>query len=252
MPRYTDDSLARVRDAVDIVDLIGTRTELRRSGPGTFKGLCPFHDERSPSFSVDQGKGFYHCFGCGVGGDAITFVRELEGLDFPAALEWLAGRYGVELEVADEDPAAAERRRRRERLLELLERASRFYVRHLWESPEARQARDYLAGRGLEEQTLREFRVGWAPDSWDALLTAARRQGFGDQELVDAGLAGRRDRGGIYDFLRGRIMFPLCDLRGHVLGFGGRTLVAGQPKYVNTREGVVFHKGRNLFGADVA
>lgn len=252
MALYTRESVERVRDAVDMVDLVGTRTELRRAGAGRYSGLCPFHEERSPSLSVDSGQKLFHCFGCQVGGDAITFVREAEGLDFKAAVEWLAGRYGVELEVEDEDPQQAERRRRRERLLELLERASRFYVRHLWESPEAAHAREYLAGRGLEEATLREFRVGYAPDSWEALTTAARRQGFSDQELLDTGLAGRRDGGGTYDFLRGRIMFPLCDLRGHVLGFGGRTLQEGQPKYVNTREGAVFHKGRNLFGADVA
>jgi DNA primase len=122
--RYTEGSKERVRDAVDMVDLVGARTELRRAGPGQWKGLCPFHEERTPSFSVDADRKLYHCFGCGVGGDAIDFVRETEGLDFVGALEHLAGRYGVQLEVADEDPQAAERRRRRQRLLELLVRAA--------------------------------------------------------------------------------------------------------------------------------
>src|SRR5919107_422082 len=164
-----------------MVDLVSSRTELRRAGPGRFKGLCPFHEERTPSFSVNADEGFYHCFGCGAGGDAFSFVMETEGLDFVGAMESLAQRYGVELVVADEDPQAAERRRRRERLLELLERAAQFYVRWLWESGEAAPAREYLFGRGFEEATLREFRVGYAPSAWDKLLMAGLEQGFSRQ-----------------------------------------------------------------------
>src|SRR3954468_608995 len=149
MPRYADSDKEKVREAVDIVDLVSKRTELRRSGPGEFKGLCPFHDERSPSFHVTPDKGMYYCFGCGAGGDAFTFVQETEGLDFVGAMESLAQRYGIELTVADEDPAAAERRRARERLMELLERATSFYERYLWESAEADPARAYLRDRGF-------------------------------------------------------------------------------------------------------
>ena len=170
VPKYTPDSVERVRDAVDMVDLVGAKTELRRSGANRLEGLCPFHDERTPSFGIDPVQKLYHCFGCGVGGDAITFVRETEGVDFSGAIELLADRYGVELEVAEEDPRAAERRQRRERLLELLERTATFYVRMLWESDEAAGAREYLLGRGLEEATLREFRVGYAPSAWDRVL----------------------------------------------------------------------------------
>src|SRR4051812_40782359 len=166
-----------------MVDLVGARTELRRAGPGQWKGICPFHEERTPSFSVDAERKLYHCFGCGVGGDAFDFVRETEGMDFVGAMESLAQRFGVDLEVEDEDPQAAERRRHRDRLLELLERASAFYVRWLWESGEAAPAREYLERRGLDEATLREFRVGYAPSAWDKLLMAGRQGGFSNREL---------------------------------------------------------------------
>src|SRR3954451_13712572 len=254
MPRYTDASKERVRDAIDIVDLVGSKVELRRSGGAAFSGLCPFHEERTPSFSVDAAKKVYHCFGCGRGGDGFTFVQELEGLDFVGALEYLADRYNVPLEVADEDPQAAQKRARRERLLELLERAATFYVRMLWESDEAAPARAYLAERGLEETVLREFRVGYAPSAWDRLLLVARRASFGDREIYDAGLSQRaQDTGRTYDRFRRRIMFPLSDRRGRVLGFGARAMGADQqPKYLNTSETELFHKRAQLFGAAVA
>ena len=254
MPRYADSDKEKVREAIDIVDLVSSRTELRRSGPGQYKGLCPFHDERSPSFSVDADKGFYHCFGCGVGGDAFRFVMETEGLDFVGALESLATRFGVELTIEDEDPAAAERRKARERLLELLERATRFYERYLWESVEAEPARAYLRDRGLAEETLRAFRVGYAPSAWDKLMMAGRQGGYGNREIFDAGLAVRtKGEGRIYDRFRRRIMFPLSDPRGRVLGFGARALGADQqPKYLNSPDGDIFHKGEMVYGAHLA
>ena len=254
MPRFTDESKERVRDAVDMVDLVGSRVELRRSGGTSFSGLCPFHEERTPSFSVDAAKKLFHCFGCGEGGDAFTFVTKLENLDFTGALEYLADRYKVPLEVVEESPGAAVKREQRERLLELLERAATFYLRMLWESDEAAPAREYLLGRGLEEGILREFRVGYAPSAWDRLLLATRRAGFGDREIHEAGLSQRsKGDGRTYDRFRRRIMFPLADRRGRVLGFGARALGADQqPKYLNTSETPLFHKGRQLFGADVA
>ncbi len=253
MPRYTDESKERVRDAIDMIDLVGSRVELRRSGGTSFTGLCPFHDERSPSFSVDAAKKLYHCFGCGEGGDAFNFVQKLEGLDFVSALESLGDRYKVPLEVVEEDSRAAAERERRERLLELLERAATFYVRMLWESDEAAGAREYLAGRGLEEAVLRGFRVGYAPSAWDKLLLVARRARFGDREIYEAGLSQKGREGRTYDRFRRRIMFPLADRRGRVLGFGARALGSDQqPKYLNTSENELFHKGRQLFGADVA
>src|SRR4051812_29771049 len=254
MTRYTDDSKERVRDAVDMVDLVGTRTELRRAGVNRYEGLCPFHEERTPSFGIDPTKKVFYCFGCGAGGDAFRFVQLAEGLDFKESLEQLADRYGVRLEPVEEDPAEAERRRGRERLLELLERTAAFYVRYLWDSAEAAPARSYLAERGLDEAVLREFRVGYAPSPHDTLLRAVRRTGFSNREGFDAGLAVRsRGEGMLYDRFRRRIMFPLCDLRGRVLGFGARALGADQkPKYLNSADNAVYHKGRHLFGADIA
>ncbi len=251
--RYTQDSIERLREAVDMVDLVGSRTDLRRVG-SRWVGLCPFHDERTPSFSVNADQGLYHCFGCGVGGDAIGFIRETEALDFAEAVELLAERYNVELKREREDPAEEERRRRRGRLLALLERTTAFYEKYLWASDDARAARDYLAGRGLSEETLRTFRVGWAPSGWDKLLTGAQRDGFAFEELIAAGLAQqkRSGKGGV-DRFRERIMFPLADARGRVLGFGARTMRSDDPaKYINTSENEIYHKGRQLFGIDKA
>jgi DNA primase len=252
--RYSDESRERVRDAVDMADLVGMRTELRRAGVNRLQGLCPFHDERTPSFGINPADKVFYCFGCGQGGDVYKFVELTEGLDFKGAIEFLADRYGVQLELDEEDPHAAERRKQRERLLELLERTASFYVRYLWESDEAASARAYLAGRGLEEGVLREFRVGYAPSAWDKVLLASRRSGFGDRELWEAGLAQRtRGEGRPFDRFRRRIMFPLCDARGRVLGFGARAVGADQqPKYLNSGEGPVYHKGRHVFGADIA
>ncbi len=251
MAKYTQDSVDRLRDAIDMVDLVGSRTELRRAGASRYEGLCPFHDERTPSFGIDPVNKLYYCFGCGEGGDALKFVQETEGVDFKGALELMADRYGVELQLEHEDPRAAERRKRRERLHELLERTAEYYVRVLWESREAERARQYLLGRGLEEEVLRAFRVGYSPSAWDTVLTASRRARFSNQELYDAGLVQRgRDGGQLYDRFRARIMFPISDLRGRVIGFGARAMGSERgPKYLNTAESELFHKGRQVYGA---
>ncbi len=256
MALYTSDSKERVRDAVDMVDLVSSRTELRRAGANRLTGLCPFHDERTPSFGINPIEKVYYCFGCQASGDAFTFVMETEGVDFKGALELLADRFNVALELEEEDPRAAEQRKRHERLLELLERTATFYVRQLWESREAERARAYLAERGLDEATLREFRVGYAPSAWDTVLNGSRRAGFGNRELHDAGLAQQSQKTKkIYDRFRSQIMFPLADPRGRVRGFAGRTLGDAEdrrPKYVNSPEGDLFHKRSQLFGADLA
>lgn len=253
MARYTQDSIERLRESADIVDLVGARTDLRRVG-SRWVGLCPFHEERTPSFSVDAERGLYHCFGCGEGGDAISFVRETEQLDFTEAVELLAERYDVELKREREDPGEEERRRRRGRLLALLERTTAFYEKYLWDAEEAHPARDYMLGRGLSEEVLREFRVGWSPQGWDRLLSAATRDGYSLDELIAAGLAQRKRSGeGAVDRFRERIMFPLADARGRVLGFGARALRDDQgAKYINTSENEIYHKGRQLFGIDKA
>ncbi|HEX4035850.1 MAG TPA: DNA primase [Solirubrobacteraceae bacterium] len=256
MPRYTAESKERVREAVDMIELVGARTDgLRRSGADSYIGRCPFHDERTPSFSVKPSSKVYYCFGCQAAGDAFNFVMETESLDFAGALEFLADRCGITLEVEEEDPRAAERRRRRDRLLELLERTCSYYERTLWESPEGEGARRYLAERGLEEGLLREFRVGFAPSAWDRVLSASRRGGFSEAELLACGLVLRSvDRpGSVYDYFRRRITFPLCDQRGRVLGFGGRIMGAEDPrKYVNSPDGEIYHKGRHLFATHLA
>ncbi|MDX6536729.1 MAG: primase, partial [Gaiellales bacterium] len=257
MALYTKDSKERVRDAVDMIDLVNARTELKRAGVNRYTGLCPFHDERTPSFGINPAEKVYHCFGCQASGDAFTFVMETEGVDFKGALELLADRYKVALELEDEDPAAAEKRQRNERLMELLERTATYYVRQLWESAEAARARDYLAKRGLQEGVLREFRVGYAPSAWDTVLKASLRAGFKAMDLDAAGLlAANQKTGRKYDRFRSQVIFPLADPRGRVRGFAGRTLVSdGErrgPKYINSPESDLFHKRRQLFGADIA
>ncbi len=249
---YTKDSIERVKDAVDMVELVGARSDLRRAGRGWI-GLCPFHDERTPSFSVNAEHKLYHCFGCGESGDVFGFVQQTEGVTFVEAVELLAERYGVELKREQEDPRAEERRLRRERLMRLVERATAYYERVLWTSPEAAKARAYLAGRGLGDEVLRKFRVGYSPSAWDKVLMAAQREGFSQEELAAAGLAQRGRTGSLYDRFRARVMFPLADARGRVLGFGARALREDQkPKYVNTAENEIYHKGRQLFGVDLA
>jgi DNA primase len=252
MALFTRDTIDRVRDAVDMVQLVGEKTDLRRVG-SRWTGLCPFHDERTPSFSVNAEEKLYYCFGCGEGGDAFKFVQLTEALEFQEAVELLAERSGVQVEREEDDPGAEQRRRRRERLHSLLDRAARFYAAYLRESAEAEPARKYLGSRGLSEDVLAEFRVGYSPSAWDRMILGARQSGFSEEELIAAGLAQRGRGGGIYDRFRGRIMFPLADGRGRVLGFGARQMGEGRgPKYLNTSENDVYHKGRQLFGIDVA
>jgi DNA primase len=252
MSRLTDESIESVRQAADIVEVVSGYTELRRRG-ARYLGLCPFHDERTPSFSVDPAENLYYCFGCQAGGDVFKFLQEKEGLEFREAVEQLADRWGVELAFDSQDPGEEQRRRDRERLLELLSKTAVFYERYLWESQEARHARDYLEQRGLERPTLEQFGVGFAPSAWDRLLVRAQQTGFTVPELHAAGLAQRNKRGGTYDRFRARIMFPLRDARGRVLGFGARALRADQqPKYVNSPETAVYRKGHTLFGIDLA
>ena len=255
MARYTEDSIRAVKDAIDMLDLVGSRTELRRVSADSYSGRCPFHDERTPSFSVKPSDKLYYCFGCQAQGDAIRFVEQTEGFDFAGTVEYLADRYNVTLEHVEEDPREADRRRRRERLLELLGRACSYYERVLWDSEEGVPAREYLTGRGLEEASLRTFRVGFAPASSERMFAASRREGFTDAELLAAGLVRRSGDAPerIYASFRRRITFPLCDVRGQVLGFGARTLDPAEArKYLNSADGEIYHKGRRLFATHLA
>jgi len=255
MTRYTADSRDRVRDAVDMVALVSAKTELRRAGVDSYFGLCPFHQEHSASFHVRPDEKHYHCFGCQASGDPFTFVMETEGVDFKGALESLADRFGVTLQTEDEDPEAASRRQRRERLHSLLARASAYYTRYLWESDEAADARAYLVSRGLGEDTLRAFDVGYAPSAWDRILVASRNARYSEEELLAAGLLQRSHNspGRTYDRFRERIMFPTADARGRIVGFGARAMRENQmPKYLNSSDGELYHKRRILYGIDRA
>jgi len=254
MSRFTPETIERVREAADIVEIVSAYTDLRRQGE-RFTGLCPFHEERTPSFSVKPRDGLYYCFGCEAGGDAIRFVQEKEGLAFPDAVETLGERYGVEIERETEDPKAEEARRRRARLGDALQRAAAFYENYLWEAEKADRARHYLlAERGLGEEVLRGFGVGFAPSAWDTIVKRGRISGFSIDELIAAGLIQRSQKtpGGHYDRFRGRITFPVRDHRGRVVGFGARAMGDSKPKYLNSPEGELYRKSRTLYGIDRA
>jgi DNA primase len=247
--RIKDSSVEAVKSATEILPLVEDFVRLRKAG-GTYKGLCPFHQERTPSFTVSPARGTFKCFGCGEGGDAIAFVEKLEQVDFVGAIEFLANRFGVELEYEEISPEADRARKRRGRLEQLLERATAFYERVLWDSDQGKLARDYLAGRGLGEEVCRAFRLGYAPGG-PTLAKRARDEGYGSDELRAAGLA--RQRGD--DYFSRRLVFPLADARGKVRGFQARKLHDDDPlqaKYVNSPEGDLFKKGDLLYGLDTA
>jgi DNA primase catalytic core len=250
VPRIKDSSVEAVKSAVEILPVVEDYVQLRKAG-ATYKGLCPFHQERTPSFIVTPSRGTFKCFGCGEGGDAISFVQRMDNLDFVGAIETLAKRFGVELEYEEQSPEADKERRRRERLLQLLDRATVFYERQLWDTDAGAFARRYLESRGLGEEIARTFRLGYAPGG-PTLTRAAIAQGFTPEELVAAGLANTRGN----DYFNRRLLFPLADARGLVRGFQARVLFEDDPlaqaKYVNTREGDLFKKGDLLYGLDLA
>ena len=242
--RFSEETIEQVRQAVDLVELIGGHVQLRKAGQ-TWKGLCPFHEERTPSFTVNPDRQAYHCFGCGAGGDAFRFVMEVDKLPFLDAVRALAERYGVTLpQAAEEDQAG--------KLHRALEEAQTFYRRALEDPETGRVARAYLAERGLTPRILEEFGAGYAPAGWDALasrLTAS----VGAQALLEAGLTIRREKGeGAYDRFRNRVLVPLRLPSGKVVGFGGRALGDETPKYLNSPETPVYRKGKFLFGLDRA
>jgi DNA primase len=248
MARIKDTSVREVVAAADMVEVVSARTTLRRAG-ARHTGRCPFHEERTPSFSVNAADKLYHCFGCGKGGDVITFVRETENLDFAGAVEWLAERFRVTLEYEETSPRQEESRKRRERLHALLDQAAAFYERHLWETAAGAPVREYLAGRGLGEEVCRAFRLGLSPGA--GLAAKAREKGFTPDELRAAGLTNARGN----DYFPPRLMFPLADARGRVVGFQARKLREDDPlrgKYVNSPEGELFHKSAVLYGLHLA
>ena len=245
---FPESFLQELADRNDIVDVVSSYVRLtKRSGANLF-GLCPFHSEKTPSFSVAPDKQIYHCFGCGKGGSVINFIMEIENLSFPDAVAFLARRAGME--VPDDGDKA--QRDRRSRLLELNREAARFFYAAL-ASPGGKPAQDYMLRREIAPATATRFGLGFAPDSFYALTDAMHDKGYQDFELVDAGLANPNKSGkGVHDVFRNRLMFPVIDVRGSVIGFSGRILGDGEPKYLNSRETPVFSKSRNLFALNLA
>jgi DNA primase len=243
---FSEDDKERVRDATSIVDLIGSVTTVKKTGRN-YMAICPFHQEKTPSMSIDPARGLYYCHGCHQSGDIFTFVQETEGLTFPEALESLAGRAGITL---TEDQAATRRRGERRRLVDAVRAAVDFYHRRLMTAEEAGPARSYLRGRGYDADVVAEFKLGYAPGG-DALVRELRAGGLDDKTMMAAGLA-RRGRSGMYDEFRDRVLFPITDVRGDPVGFGGRTLTGDGPKYLNTPETSLYKKSRLLYGLDRA
>lgn len=240
---FIDDLLARI----DIVDIIASRVKLKRAGHNHM-GLCPFHNEKSPSFSVNQNKQFYHCFGCGVGGDAIKFLTDYEHMEFVQAIEELARIAGVEV-PRDEKPQDIEKNKQQRILYDLLKTASEQYYQHLKSHPSRNIAVNYLKGRGLSGHIARQFQIGYSPEGWSNLKDVLEAQKISTELLLLSGLVVENDKGKIYDRFRNRIMFPIRDARGRHIGFGGRVLSADEkPKYLNSPETPVFHKGKELYG----
>jgi DNA primase len=249
MARIRDASVEAVKNAMEILPVVEQYVQLRKAG-GSYKGLCPFHQERTPSFIVTPARGSYKCFGCQEYGDAITFVEKMENTDFVGAIESLAKRFGIEIEYEESSPEADRERARRDRLLQLLERAAGFYERTLWESEQGAVAREYLRSRGFSEEICRAFRLGFAPGG-PTLTRAAVQQGFTQDELLGAGLGNRRGN----DYFNRRLLFPLADARGRVRGFQARKLFDDDPlagKYVNSPESELFKKRDLLYGLDTA
>lgn len=237
IPRsFIDDLLVRV----DIVDLIDSYVPLKKTG-SSYVARCPFHTEKTPSFAVTRNKQLYHCFGCGAGGNAISFLMDYSHLGFVEAVEDLADFVGIQ--VPRETNASLVKQKNSSEIFQVLERAAGFYIQQLRENLQAKTAVDYLKSRGVSGSVAQEFQVGFAPDSWDSLA----RQ-FDAQKLTDAGLAVAREDGSVYDRFRGRVVFPIRDKRGRVLGFGGRVLDDSLPKYLNSPETAVFQKGREVYG----
>ena len=245
--KYPEKFITELVERNDIVDVVSGYVRLGKKSGSNMFGLCPFHSEKTPSFSVSPDKQIYHCFGCGKGGGVINFIMEIENLSFPEAVEFLARRAGMPLPEQENDAES----RKRARMLALNRDAARFFYEQL-STPAGQAARDYMARRRIGPATAKNFGIGFAPDSWDSLRNAMKARGYNDFEMADAGLVRRGKTSGFYDTFRGRLMFPVIDVRGNVIGFSGRILGDGEPKYMNSPETLVFNKSRNLFALNLA
>jgi DNA primase len=250
--RISQATIDAVRERADLVELVEARTGPGRRSAGQVMLRCPFHDERTPSFHVNPAEKVYICFGCGEKGGLFDFVQKLEHASFPEAVEWLADRYGIEIEREDLSPADRDRLGRAKQVDGLLDDVASFYERFLERAEEAQPARDYLAERGISAASIERFRLGFAPSDWDRVARAAQQKGYSPELLLDAGVSSQGRRGPI-DRFRGRITFPLCDARGRVRGFGARVMPGGEgPKYLNSPESEIFKKSRILYGLHLA
>jgi len=245
---YLREDIERVRDSTDLVELVGEVTKVRRSGRSVM-AVCPFHQEKTPSMSVDPARGLYHCFGCGKGGDLFQFIQETQGLDFSDAVELLARRSGITLH---RDPDAAKRRDRRQALVDATDKAVEFYSEQLTSGRDAGSARSYLRSRGYESDVVEQFKIGFSPEDGNGLVGYLKRAKVGDEVAVAAGLAIRARSGRVFDRFRGRVMFPIFDIRGDAVGFGARLLDGDGPKYLNSPETPIYHKSRLLYGLNWA
>ena len=250
MPRYSDETIeeVEVRQANDIVDVISQYVHLKRSGRNFF-GLCPFHNEKSPSFSVSPDKQIFHCFGCGVGGNVFTFLSRIEGINFVEAVQTLAERANIQLPTFENNVDKA-KEELKAKVYKVNEYAAQYYHENLYK-PSAKIAQEYVRQRKLTNDTLKSFRIGFS-GKFNELYQSLKKEGFEDAEILESGLVNRNDNGTYIDRYRNRLMFPICDARGRVIAFGGRVLDDSKPKYINSPENIVFSKGRNLFGLNVA
>ena len=246
---FPESFIKELTERNDISDVVSSYVKIRKKSGNNMFGLCPFHSEKSPSFSVSNDKQIYHCFGCGKGGSVINFIMEIENLSYPDAIRFLARRVGMAVPEDEKD----ENYSRRERMLQLNRDAARFFYEQLT-APNAEIARQYIIKRDISPAMVTRFGLGFAPDSWDSLVLAMQKKGYTKPEILDAGLAkaSKKGDGGIYDTFRNRLMFPVIDIRGSVIGFSGRILDDGEPKYMNSPETLVFSKSHNLFALNLA
>ena len=248
MARYSDEIIDDVRQSNDIVDVISQYVRLKRSGRNYF-GLCPFHNEKSPSFSVSPEKQIFHCFGCGVGGNVFTFLTKIEGINFVEAVQLLAERANIQLPTLENNVDSA-KEALKTKVYKVNEFTAKYYHENLYR-PESKMAQEYIKKRKLSNETLKSFQIGFS-GKFDELYKELKKQGFEDREILESGLVNKNERGQYIDRYRNRLMFPICDVRGRVIAFGGRVLDDSKPKYINSPENVVYSKGRHLYGLNVA
>ena len=248
--RYSEDIIEEVRSKNDIVDVIGKNVKLQRKGANYF-GVCPFHSERTGSFSVSQSKQIYHCFGCGVGGDVISFMMKHEKISFPEALKQLAERAGIQLPEEGDSPRAKEIIEKKRELLGINREAVWYYTKNL-QRKNGVAGLNYLLSRGLSNETMNRFGLGYASSGYNKLANFLKNKGYSDAQIINAGLATFDETKGLHDKFWNRVIFPIYDSDGKVIGFGGRVLGEGKPKYLNSPETIIFDKSRNLFGLNYA